>query len=422
MKKIFFLILILKYISSELIYVFQLNRHGARTDKYLHNYSLSKLYGTHRQLTINGYYQLQILGKMFRDKYINKLKFLHSDLNPLELEFYSSEFQRNIFSSESFIQGLYPGTLTKVNYENKNLNNTRNIESVPINDTEFWDITNTNINNFNIYNISINVLSLKNDKILNSFLCNYKGNSIYSLLQKIPQENLYKISNKNENTKNNLKIFANFLGINFKDFDNISDDKILNKLISLFETYYYHYDLNWKNLDINIKKLYKKIIFNRGFSRRFKQSKIYNLIVSGFYDELYKKIKYKLNNINSKLKYSVYTGHDFNFIDILLTLLEKDYIKKIMDDAIQNDDSFNFIFPKFSSYFVFELHKINEKYYIKIYYNGKYINPFVKNKINEENGIQVEKFLNLIKTFIDLEYLNLDCDSKKNKVKKKIDL
>ena len=46
----------------------------------------------------------------------------------------------------------------------------------------------------------------------------------------------------------------------------------------------------------------------------------------------------------------------------------------------------------------------------------------MKNKINEENGIQAEKFMNLIKTFIDSEYLNLDCDSKKNKIKKKIDL
>ena len=64
---------------------------------------------------------------MFRDKYINKLKFLNSDLNTLEIEFYSSEFQRNIFSTESFIQGLYPGTLTKLNYENQNLNKTRNL-------------------------------------------------------------------------------------------------------------------------------------------------------------------------------------------------------------------------------------------------------------------------------------------------------
>ena len=420
MKKIFLLILILKYISSELIYVFQLNRHGARTDRYLHKYSLSKLYGNHRQLTINGYHQLQILGKMFRDKYINKLKFLNSDLNNLEIEFYSSEFQRNIFSTESFIQGLYPGTLTKLNYENQNLNKTRNLEIVPMNNIEFWNITNTNLNSFNMYNISINVLSLKNDKILNSFLCKYKGKSIYSLLHKIPQEKLYK-TNKNEYTKNNLKILANFLGINFNDINNLSDDKILNLLINIFEIYYYHYDLDWKNLDDNIKKLYKKSIFNRVL-RRLKQSKVLNLMVSGFYDELYKKIIFKLNNINSKIKYTVYTGHDFNFIDILFTLLEKEYLIKIMDDAIQNDESFDFIFPKFSSYLVFELHKINEKYYIKIYYNGKYINPYVKNKINEENGIQAEKFMNLIKTFIDSEYLNLDCDSKKNKKKKKIDL
>ncbi len=79
-----------------------------------------------------------------------------------------------------------------------------------MNNIEFWNITNTNLNNFNMYNISINILSLKNDKILNSFLCKYKGKSIYSLLKKIPQEKLYKISNKNEYTKNNLKIFANF--------------------------------------------------------------------------------------------------------------------------------------------------------------------------------------------------------------------
>ena len=66
----------LTYSNCKLIYVVELNRHGARTSENYPNSKLSKFFGNDYKLTPNGLIQQQKLGTIIKNKYINYLKFL----------------------------------------------------------------------------------------------------------------------------------------------------------------------------------------------------------------------------------------------------------------------------------------------------------------------------------------------------------
>ena len=125
---LFFLILFFKNILSELeekiLFAFQMNRHGARApylgvtngldvykEKWLKNGELSDI----------GKRQLYLLGVKVRKRYIEKYNLLSENYNPQEIYIKSTDSNRTIISTYSFLQGLYPSGTGK-NINNRILN------------------------------------------------------------------------------------------------------------------------------------------------------------------------------------------------------------------------------------------------------------------------------------------------------------
>eukprot|EP00474_Spongospora_subterranea_P009408 CRZ09866.1 hypothetical protein [Spongospora subterranea] len=63
------------------------------------------------QLSVKGYHQESVLGSLFRDAYVNKL--LNPVLHAEEVYFRSDDVPRTILSAESFIGGLFPSLSTE---------------------------------------------------------------------------------------------------------------------------------------------------------------------------------------------------------------------------------------------------------------------------------------------------------------------
>ena len=107
---LFFLILFFKNILSELeekiLFAFQMNRHGARApylgvtngldvykEKWLKNGELSDI----------GKRQLYLLGVKVRKRYIEKYNLLSENYNPQEIYIKSTDSNRTIISTYSFL-------------------------------------------------------------------------------------------------------------------------------------------------------------------------------------------------------------------------------------------------------------------------------------------------------------------------------
>lgn len=102
------------YKNLTLINVIQINRHGARTPKYHQEIQKKIFFGsTNMQLTINGYRQEQLLGKLMKERYTKKFNFIKDNYDDKEIAIFSSPTQRTVFSAAGFISGLYPGVTIK---------------------------------------------------------------------------------------------------------------------------------------------------------------------------------------------------------------------------------------------------------------------------------------------------------------------
>ena len=126
---LFFLFSLFINILSEdekILFAFQMNRHGARAPYYgvendkdvFHEPWLKP-----KELSSIGKRQLYLLGTKARKRYIEKYKLLKEQYNPQEIYIKSTESNRTIESTYSFIQGLYPNG-TGQTISDKIINNT----------------------------------------------------------------------------------------------------------------------------------------------------------------------------------------------------------------------------------------------------------------------------------------------------------
>ena len=122
------LFFLLKYISSKenIIFAFQINRHGARapyfgvengSDVYKENWTQIE------ELSSVGKRQLYLLGVKIRKRYMDDYPLLNKTYNPQEIFIKSTDSNRTIESIYSYLQGLYEkGTGETIN--KKVINNT----------------------------------------------------------------------------------------------------------------------------------------------------------------------------------------------------------------------------------------------------------------------------------------------------------
>ena len=412
MFKIFvFFIYFIIYNNCKLIYVVELNRHGARTSTNYPNGILNKFFGIEDKLTPNGLIQEQKLGKIIRDKYINELKFLSKNYKESEFEIFSTEYQRTIFSAEGFLSGLYPGYITKIIYKSKELKNIINNDSAPIIEGYF--------NNDFPKEITLNVLDGNKDKMFHANKCKFKNVLLEDYFKN--NKEIYNISN--DEIERNLDEITKFLDVKIKDeFD---PHYKLDQILKIFFVYSYHFGKDFNSLSKEAKNLIKKTKINNWYSDLFYNEKVVKIEGSSFLNNLLKIFNKAIKNqkflkTDDNKKFTVFSAHDVNIILCMSNLLDKDYIKELINKSLEDDEIFNFLVPTFASNLIFELHKDNNnKYYVKIYLNGKIIDKKLNDGIegDKEGKISYEDFKNLIKNRIDNDYKKLKC-SKNNKSEK----
>ena len=116
---IFILSLIKNITTEQILFAFQMNRHGARapyfgvtngTDVYKEKWNIIE------ELSEVGRRMLYLLGVKARKRYINEYNLLSEKYNPQEIYIRSTDSNRTIESIYSFLQGLYPnGTGQTIN-------------------------------------------------------------------------------------------------------------------------------------------------------------------------------------------------------------------------------------------------------------------------------------------------------------------
>ncbi len=138
MKNMFLFFSFLYLINSKLLSVIQINRHGARTAANFFTGKFNSLMGENMKLTPHGFNQHKILGKIIRDIYINKKKFLDNEFNPIQFEIYSTPIQRTI-SVLDILSEIYPCNNIKIKYQDDNFPKEKN-EYCPIFNYNFFFI------------------------------------------------------------------------------------------------------------------------------------------------------------------------------------------------------------------------------------------------------------------------------------------
>ena len=130
------LILILPIITSKLLGVIELNRHGARTPKEFIDISKELFYrSSSSHLTLNGFTQVTFLGKWLKDRYTNEYELLSNTYNKNETLFISSPISRSIFSAVGILEAMYPGEVVVPTWEGNT--ELRNNDLPPIKDIPF---------------------------------------------------------------------------------------------------------------------------------------------------------------------------------------------------------------------------------------------------------------------------------------------
>jgi len=414
MENMFLFISFFFFINSKLLSVIQINRHGARTAANFFTGKFNSLMGENMKLTPHGFNQHKILGKIIRDIYINKKKFLDNEFNPIQFEIFSTPMQRTIFSAEGFLSGLYPFNNIKIKYQDENFPKEKN---------EYCPIFNNNYFFSSFYNpdsnykfIPINVFSPKNDFMLHPTKCKYKGEYVQSLIKK----NLKEIFNIDKNEINFCKNeFEKFLNVKINPNTNVTESKFISEIQKLFYVFKYHFDKDIKNINVTCLNLVKKVLLNKFYGKndlqlnKFGVSALYTEIIRKFQSDFSKKTFLRPDN---KI-YTVYSAHDSNIVRIIKSLFNEEFIEKKIFESLENNEVFDFIIPPYASSFIFELHEKDnnsKEHYVQIYYNGKLIKENLKKIKNEYNGeIPFDEFKKLLENSIDKDYFKIDCSEPK---------
>ena len=114
-------------LEEKILFAFQINRHGARAPYLGVKNGLDvykEIWLKNGELSDIGKRQLYLLGVKVRKRYIKKYNLLSENYNPQEIYIKSTDSNRTIESTYSFLQGLYPsGTGQNINNRILNITN-----------------------------------------------------------------------------------------------------------------------------------------------------------------------------------------------------------------------------------------------------------------------------------------------------------
>ena len=349
-------------IKSELIMVMEVFRHGAREPIY--DWWNAKSFSHWGELSSVGMRQHFNLGQALRKNYIDDIHFLSESFNPDELHVRSTDYNRTIVSALSQLYGLYPlGSGPELP---KGLD--PSLELPPYN-----GIKNHSGADFALplafQPIPIHVVPLKEDYLLRPYdeICEYSS----EITKRIENSEEYK--KWNEEFKPTLQELGNLLNLTEEKKKSIT----INDASDIFDVFM---DDIWANKPIpqNIsKELWNNLTL------------IYNLVIyynlggildisrfyaTPFFREIIETFDQKLRNPSS-LKWKMYSAHDWTIGAFTPALNITDY--KCAEEVIRTGKS-NALncatYPDFATSLLLELHQEQSAYFIKIKYNGNYIN------------------------------------------------
>ena len=352
---------LLGLINAEIIGLFQVSRHGARTPIERYEWSVSEWPEGQGELTREGMSQSYILGNEFRERYLVAAKVTSQTFNLSEVYVRSTDYPRTIMSAQALLMGLFP----KGPKLSKSVA-TRAVPPFPIeNVLAQVEALGESALPHNFQPVPVEIVQIEEDYMLLGFskACP-KMKDIVMQVQHTA-EYLDKVSNYSNELKHHL---AEVLG---KEMDMEEAAWVAD----ILKTTLFHGLSIPEGIDVSTMEALGEVlsycnsyIFESGGA---------HLATSEFYKQMITVFD-GLNSGKSTRKWSIYLGHDTTIIGIL--------------KALDVWDGKN---PDFASTVVFELHKSSGELYVKLWYNDRILHI---GECGEECSFEV--FKEMIQTWI----------------------
>ena len=358
-----FILISLIYISnSEILFVFEHFRHGARSSVFIDKNNIDiydiKWVGD-GELTSVGMRMLYLIGVHIRNKYSNIINNLTS---PNDILVYSTDLNRTIVSAESQLLGMFPPEKGEL-IDNKYIKLTYPPNKIP------EDVQNE-INKLDKISIPSKIKSIP----INFF---HKEKKPYLLTEEedCPRTKLIKQQNyKKKDVQNFIKNFREKYSDKWMKYFNINDKTVFENYYFLLEvtdhfiSSYIHKRKNLKffeDLGINLNDYYEECIKFKNISMyEIETTQEVGIMASS---PIFKEMIYYMDEIinskkikepNKKIpKFIMYSGHDYIIAAMQLYL-----------NSVFNIPCF---YPGFAANQFFELHMINNNFYVQYLYNGE---------------------------------------------------
>jgi hypothetical protein len=376
-----FLLLIIYSVNSELVSVIQIMRHGARAPLFFNELlkDYFKKYGI-GELTNKGYNMAVDKGSTMREKY-----------GIMNITAISTPVQRTMKTAHGFFNGYYRSS--KLDYieigTGKNIDNNFETSS-----------------RLRKHEITVNVIP-------NESLHFYKD---YCIVKIEHEHNI----NEWETVEKIEKYFPGIRELYCKtivgECFNTSRKKLdyLHKLYGFFEILRV-YNLNEIDSDlVNIANRYTLLdVYDISDEDVMREGSMFTRMLRDFIkgdcDKNYNDLKTNsdkyeetvlefLSLINCQ-EYVTVFSHDINLIYLMRNIFHtKKLIKMLKSKDEYNENEYLFWWPQVMSDITFEIHKLNNDTYIKIFYNGKELKDIEYREGIQytKDGIKLEEFLHML--------------------------
>lgn len=350
---------ILQLVDAEIVFVAELFRHGARASSASSNrIPFNQTYKVPpSSLTANGGYMQYLLGAHMRKNYIENQHVLSPTYKEEEILVLSSRTSRTIESAYAHLAGLYPPG-TGANVSNPNITNMLPFKF----GGESSASTETPVLPFNIQTIPVYTAAEKDDVILHGHdeLACPNAETIQAACESTPT--YIQVQNQLSNT---IVQLADLLKVPVSKVNLKLTKKVFSEL----------HCAQYEGFDLPVQPesaFWKNMSFIYDFSNVYKitySEEALKAYATHFLQDLHDTILSVENN-TSKLRLKVYSAHDYTLITVLKSfkLTSWECILNQFNGKPQTPCAST---PEFAAQILWELHKVDGKYYVVMKYNDE---------------------------------------------------
>ena len=391
-------------VFSKLEMVVEVFRHGAREPIF--NYWNALSFQLPGELTSVGMRQHFLLGAQLRQDYIEDQQFLSKNYDPREIYVRSTDYNRTIMSALSQLSGLYPLQTGPMVPSDIPLNNT-----LPPYNKINYDLA--TLQNYSILGgfqpIPVHTVSDFEDKLLlgeHADICpinkkwfdEQKNSQLYQDIYREFENNTIASLRSVLNLTGNIDL-GTISAINDVFLNDIFANKPLPNLPEeTFKNMTYIYTMNL-------------------FYTYFGSSNQRKFIATPLFKEILNHFESKIQNKTTK-KWVMYSAHDSTLGYVYSGLNISSYECQMQLWKNKTTDYLNCAsYPIFASNLIIELHRVEEKFQIKIKVNGEYFNVCDR----KEKECEWEEFSQRLNDFVLPNYEEV-CHEKTNQISENSEL